>query len=333
LSLPRIILYSSAFLLGAIGVVGLVKKMSKKEAPSSDLSAKILSKQPPHTLPDKPKLEVAASQPLPLPSAPPGPLSPSASKALDDFPEMDRVYQLFTTGPSKLPIVETISYTSQVPWLKGRPAWVADYATYYTTSRHFIARSLNKKPDYFSQKVMTGSTFTVFRKDKRLEFHLVVDVTRAKMGFYYVDLDTNERVLLKTYKVGLGKLDPSKASGSLTPLGKYKLGNKVDFFKPDQRTDMVRIFGTRWLPFEGEGQAVKGYGLHGAPWKADPKTGALVEEKEWIGRYESNGSVCLAQEDIEELYAIVITKPTFIEIVKDFREAKLPGAEVAAPKR
>ena len=100
-----------------------------------------------------------------------------------------------------------------MPWLKGRPAWIADYAAYYNTSRHFIARSLNGKPDYFSQKVSQGSSFNVFRKDKNIQFFLLVDVSRCKMGFYYIDLDTNESILLKTYRVGLGRLDTSKASG------------------------------------------------------------------------------------------------------------------------
>ena len=38
-------------------------------------------------------------------------------------------------------------------------------------------------------------------------------------------------------------------------------------------------------------------------------------------------------QDMEELFSIVISKPTFIEIVKDFHEAKLPGTEVATPSR
>jgi hypothetical protein len=268
---------------------------------------------------------------------------PVALKGQEDFPNVDRIQQLFAVGPNKLPIVETIGYTSSVSWLKGRPAWVADYASYYQTSRHFIARSLNGKPDYFSQKVSPGSKFNVFRKDKRINFHLLIDMTRFKMGFYYVDLDTNERVLLKTYKVGLGRLDPKSPSGSLTPLGKYSLGNKIAIYKPgtmgyyqDQKAEMIRVFGTRWIPFdqelEGATAASKGYGIHGAPWTPDAK-GQLAESRDGLGKYDSDGCIRLAMEDIEELFSIIITKPTFVEIVKDFREAKLPGIEVAAPTR
>ena len=33
----------------------------------------------------------------------------------------------------------------------------------------------------------------------------------------------------------------------------------------------------------------------------------------------------MTQEDIEEIYAIVVTKPTYVHVVKDFHEANLPG--------
>ncbi len=269
---------------------------------------------------------------------------PASLSAKDDFPNIDRIFQLFTSGASKLPIVETITYTSSVPWLKGRPAWLADYASHYSTSRHFIARSLNGKPDYFSQKIREGSRFNVFRTDKRIQFYLLVDVSRCKMGFYYVDLDTNERVLLKTYQVGLGRPDLSKPSGTLTPLGRYSLGSRIAVYTPgvegvyqDKKMEMIRVFGTRWIPFDQEIErtttAAKGYGLQGAPWTVDPKSEKLLENRQCIDAYDSDGCIRLASEDIEELFAIIITKPTFIEIVKDFHEAKLPGVEVAAPSR
>ncbi len=284
---------------------------------------------------------VSSSAPAPVSMSP---IVSIGSEKKEDFPQIDRIYQLFTTGPTKLPIVETISYSSSVPWLKGRPAWVADYASHYGTSRHFIARSLNGKPDYFSQKVSTGSRFNVFRKDKHINFYLLIDISRCKMGFYYVDLDTDERVLLKTYRVGLGRLDPGKSSGSLTPLGKYSLGNKVAVYKSgttgffhDQKVEMIRVFGTRWIPFGEEldqcTAPAKGFGIHGAPWVEDPLKPQLIENQACIGVYDSDGGIQMAMEDIEEIYSIVITKPTVIEIVKDFHDAKLPGVEVATPRR
>ena len=141
-----------------------------------------------------------------------------------ELPEADRIEELFNKDGPKLPIVETITYKSLVPWQKGRPAWLSDYAGHYETSRHFIARSLNGKPDYFKQELAEGARFNVLRKDKNFEFALIVDTSRCKMWFYYVDLDQKQKVLLKTYQVGLGRLDASKTSGLLTPLGKYTLG-------------------------------------------------------------------------------------------------------------
>lgn len=287
--------------------------------------------------------EVKAETPTPAPPSTPQLARPALSSK-DDFPNIDRTFQLFTTGPSKLPIVETLTYSSSVSWLRGRPAWIADYATYYNTSRHFIACSLNGRPDYFSQKVNEGSKFNVFRRDRKIQFYLLVDISRCKMGFYYVDLDTNERVLLKTYRVGLGRIDPSRPSGTLTPLGHYKLGNRVAIYQPgmtgfyhDRKVEMIRIFGTRWIPLEqeegGEASPIRGYGLQGVPCAVDTESGKMIENGDVIGAYDSDGSIRLFSGDIAQLFAIVLTKPTRVVIVKDFREAKLPGVEVAAPTR
>jgi hypothetical protein len=253
---------------------------------------------------------------------------------LSDLPEIDRVFELFTTGSFKLPIVQTLTYSSEVSWLKGRPAWVADYAAHYHTSRHFIARSLNGGPDYFSQTVQEGSHFNVFALDKTIEFYLVVDLSRLRMILYYFDVGTNERVLLKTCRVGLGKPDPSSPSGFATPLGRFKLGDKVAIYKPGtlgfhghQEVEMITVFGTRWLPF-GEG-----YGIHGVPWVMDGEKQVLVENRSAIGKYVSEGSIYVEQEALEELFAIVITKPTHVEIVKHFSDAQLPGRETATPRK
>ncbi len=214
--------------------------------------------------------------------------------ALEELADADRIEMLFRKGPNTLPIVETITYKSRVAWQKGRPAWLSDYATYYATSRHFIARSLNGKPDYFLQNVADGDTFNVFKKDKNIQFHLLVDASKCKLWFYYVDLDAQERVLLKTYSVGLGRKDETKSSGLLTPLGKYFLGNRIAIFKPKmmghyrgQKTEMIRIFGTRWIPFEKEvgscSSPAKGFGIHGTPWVLDEK-GQLVDNAAvWLG--------------------------------------------------
>ena len=93
---------------------------------------------------------------------------------------------------------------------------------------------------------------------------------------------------------------------------------------------MVSVFGTRWLPFdqeiEGCTKPAKGYGLQGAPWVED-EAHQWTEDKSKIGKCDSDGCIRLLAEDIEEIFSIVITKPTTIELVKDFRDAKLPGIE------
>lgn len=334
--MPRVILVGSIALFGVIGVCGLFKKFfSHKEEGIEEVviqeeEIKPLKRAPKIQSIIEPPKETSEASKEPVPFA-------SLSKPVDiadEIPNIDRIFQLFTTGPLKLPIVETITYASQVSWLKGRSAWVADYAAHYGTSRHFIARSLHGRPDYFSQKVQEGSAFNVFRLDKKIEFYLLVDLSRCKMAFYYLDLDTDERVLLKTYDVGLGKESPEILSESMTPLGRFILGDKVAIYKPgmkgfygNQEVEMVQKVGTRWIPID------EGWGLTGAPWVFDPQTKTLKEDRSVIGQYKSNKSIQLLKEDIEEIFSIVITKPTYIEIVKDFRNASLPGQEVAIPRK
>lgn len=265
------------------------------------------------------------------------PVQFALNPSMDDLPDADRIDELFNLHDPKLPIVQTIAYRSRVAWQKGRPAWISDYASHYKTSRHFIARSLNGAADYFKQNVAEGDRFNVFDENKNFEFNLVIDLSRCKMWFYYYDLDKNERGLIKTYPVGLGRLDQTKTSGCLTPLGKFSLGDKIVIYKPKmvghhdgQKIEMVRVFGSRWIPFEKEldhcTSPAKGFGLHGVPW-IENEQHELVPDEKSVGKYESDGCIRLGTADIEELFAIIITKPTSVEIVKDFHEAKLYGVE------
>jgi lipoprotein-anchoring transpeptidase ErfK/SrfK len=313
MSATKIFLICSILLFGSIGIIAYAKKGRQHE------QQKVAQTTPPKAASRMMTAEVS---------------SQAVQDAEGRFPKVDRIEQLFTTGPTKLPIVETVTYESRVSWLKGRPAWIADYAAYFGTSRHFIARSLNGKPDYFSQKVATGAKFNIFKKDRNFQFYLLVDLSQCKMGFYYIDLDTNERVLLKTYSVGVGKIAKT-ASGCLTPLGKFLLGGKIGIYKPgvlsqyqDKQIEMIQVFGSRWLPFEQP----KGYGIHGAPWERD-RSGQIFENRDVVGKYESDGCIRMLTEDIEELFSIVITKPTIVEVVIHAFEANLPGIEVASPMR
>ncbi|HLB53391.1 MAG TPA: L,D-transpeptidase [Chlamydiales bacterium] len=334
MSVAKYFLTGGVLLFGAIAGVGYWKRLPSTSVERIAKVEKVAKEEVQELIiPVKEKKVIAPTRPIPV-----AVIEPPAPEKQEILPDANRIEQLFTLGSDQLPIVETISYTSRAPWIQGRPAWIADYAAHYGTSRHFIARSLNHKPDYLTQKVSPGDRFNVFKEGKNLEFYLLIDLSRCRMWFYYLDLDQNERVLLKTYRVGLGKLDVKKKSGALTPVGKYRFGEKVAIYKPgvmgyyqDEQIEMIRVFGTRWIPFEKElegcSESARGLGLHGAPWIESLEKGVLVEDVSKIGKYESDGCVRLSAEDIEEIFAIVITKPTTIELVKDFYEAKLPGVE------
>lgn len=286
-----------------------------------------------------PKEVAIATPPKPAPTQSVEPINQTPSDAThnSELPDADRISLLFNTHGVKLPFVETITYKSRVDWMKGRPAWLSDYASYYKTSRHFIARSLNGKTDYFKQDIGNGDRFNVFSLDTDLNFYLTIDTSRCKMWFYAFLPQTNERILLKTYDVSLGRIDNTRKSGLLTPLGRYSLGEKVAIYKPktmgmfnNEKTEMIRVFGTRWIPFEAEfedaTEPAKGFGIHGVPWIPNSE-GILAEDTHSLGKYESDGCIRLSTSDMEELFAIIITKPTTVELVRDFYEAHLPGVE------
>lgn len=338
MSLPKLLAIVSALLFGVIGIAAILKTPSDK--PSNEAVAREVSDEgvqevilEQETLPVEPAMEAAVTAPeakvesnglQPLPS-------PEASSA--EPPEVDRIEELFRKE-DHLPIVETITYKSRVSWQKGRPAWLSDYAAHYGTSRHFIARSLKGKPDYFNQNVSEGDRFNVFRKDKKIEFYLVVDISRCKMWLYCIDKDAHETTLLKTYQVGLGRLDASKPSGLITPLGKYTLGSKTAIYHPKtmgyhngKKIEMISVFGSRWIPFDKEIEGctapAKGFGIHGVPWVANAK-GIMEEDNSSIRQYKSDGCIRMTTADVEELYAVIITRPAIIEIVRNFSEAKVP---------
>ncbi len=221
-------------------------------------------------------------------------------------------------------------------WQKGRPAWLSDYAAHYETSRHFIARSLNGKVDYNKQDLAEGDKFNVYRKDANITFNLIVDLNSCRLWLYCIDTDKQIRYLIKTYRVGVGRPDVARTSGLLTPLGTYGLGEKIAIYKPKmqgfhngKKVEMLRIFGTRWIPFEKEVKGctapAKGLGIHGVPWSTTAK-GELVEDLDSIGKYESDGCIRLATKDIEEIFAIIITKPATIELVTEYND---PGSAMA----
>lgn len=324
MSFPKILLVTVVGLFGVIGVIALVKGRSgQKEQPRSG---------------DSPVQEIVLRNEIVSTESqlPKEPISQAivASKEALPLPQANRMEEFFNVAGSRLPPVETIIYSSRVPWHPGKAAWIADYANHYDTSRHFIARSLNQTRNYEDQQVANGDRFNVFKKDYPVSFHLVVDTGRCRMWVYYLDEKSNERLLVGSYVIGLGRKDEKRESGCLTPHGTYSLGENIAVYRRGamglhngERIEMRRIFGTRWIPFDQEiGRCTassKGLGLHGCPW-----TDEGVEDRSGLGEYLSDGCIRLATEDMEELFAVIITKPTMIYIVPDFFEAKLPGKEV-----
>lgn len=338
MSFLRVFAIAAVALFALVGVMGMVKKKRSKTEIAKEHVVESFSEEvmePTNELVmatiETPKEEEKVEQKEILP------LDTIEVKEASELDSVNNVGRLFTTGLSKFPFVETISYKGRVPWLQGRPAWIADYASHFSTSRHFIARSLNGKPDYFTQKVASGDRFNVFSKDVDLEFYLVVDLTKCLMRFYAYDKGQDHRYFIRTYKVGCGRVDANSPSGCLSPIGTFKLGEKVAIYKEgvegyfkDTKVEMISVFGTRWIPYSGEEDStlamISGFGIHGAPWFRDETSGELVEDKETIGQYSSDGCIRLLKDDIEELFSIVITKPTTVQVVKNFQDAKLPGS-------
>lgn len=322
MSLPKLLGIIAVSLFSVILIASFFKNKDSKESQKVSSVAR--------SSPQEIEIEISQLSASALPLQNNTELQPATSTS-ESLPNADRIEEFFNVAGTTLPIVETITYKSRVPWQKGRPAWLSDYATYYQTSRHFIARSLNGKRDYFKQDVSEGHRFNILKKDKNFQFYLLVDLSRCKMWFYYDDFDKHERVLLKVYNVGLGRIDNSKTSGLLTPLGKYSLGNRIAIYKPKvmgirngESFEMIKTFGTRWIPFEKEisgcTAAAKGFGIHGLPWTLQIN-GEQAQDNSSLGKYQSDGCIRLDTVDIEELFAIIITKPTVIELVRDFHDA------------
>jgi len=330
MTFPKILVILSIFLFGSIFVVSYFKKGGEKittqamELTFDPVEIDLVVEKEPNIKFLERTLEKGSDeqQSAPFSQA----IAEVASEKLESLPETDRIDELFNKREPRLPIVETIIYKSHVPWLKGKSAWIADYSSHYRTSRHFIARSLNGKADYEKQDVKEGDRFNVFNEKKNFDFALLVDLSKAKMWFSYVDLDTGEKVVLKSYSVCVGRPDKGTASGSLTPIGKYKLGDKVAVYGPKtkgmrqgEKIEMVRVFGTRWIPFEEEvsgcSEPAKGLGIHGLPLSLN-SDGKLIENTASLGRWESDGCIRMATKDVEELFSIIISRRTIIEIVR-----------------
>lgn len=177
MSFPKLLLFVSISLFSVILVVALAKRFTREEIVQTNGPIEIAL-----DLTERAEIKEKVAEPLVqevvVVKETIQELRPYSEEVLKKrrkvkLPEADRVDELFRKEGKKLPFVETITYKSRVPWQKGRPAWISDYASHYKTSRHFIARSLNGKPDYFQQDVKRGDRFNVYRQDKNIQFYLL----------------------------------------------------------------------------------------------------------------------------------------------------------------
>lgn len=251
-----------------------------------------------------------------------------------NMPSEGIVDSLFSTVYPRAPWVQTVSYSSRVSWKPGRAAWISDYARHYNTSTHFISRSLSRRKWYKREDINNGDKFNVFKTDLSIDFHILIDASTKDCWLFLHDSKNSQRVLINHYKVGLGRIDSNSPSGMLTPYGTYLLGKRRATFNPSstglhksKKVHMMNVFGTRWIPFDQEigrcTHPAKGFGIHGAPFKNI--NDQMIEDASSIGGNESDGCIRFRQEDIEEVYAIVVSHPTYVHIVENLNNADLPG--------
>lgn len=263
----------------------------------------------------------------------PYPIQKDSSIIIEHDDEPEAIAQLFTKG-SSCPIVETVRYSSRASWKPKKQAWLIDYANYYKTPLDFIVHSITGRSGSNAPAIKEGQQFTVLRSNVPFYFHAVISFASMKMRLYYVLPQENKAVFLKSYPVCLGRKDPSKSSGSLTPFGVFMLGQRVACFKPKMmgthkghRIELMQVFGTRWIPFDKEitgcTEPAKGFGIHGAPFVRASSDAPLTEDASSIGTWASDGCVRLRQQDVEELFSVISTRKSFVEIIPDFRESSL----------
>lgn len=339
MSLPRIFLTVSLALFSIIGCLALFKK-SPSQGPQKiqvvaeeevDLSQLAVEPAQPvkelssvETLSKDPVVECVQEEEKPV--------------VIEHDPEGNGLAELFVKGTS-CPIVETITYKRRTSWKPHGSAWLMDYANHYKTPLDFIYASLNGGKSFKPATPSDGARFNVFKNSLDFRFHLIVSLSACRLRLYYVIPQEKKAVFLKGYPVCLGRKDPAKTSECLTPLGIYQLGDRIATFRPKmmgmhkgKKVELIQIFGGYWIPFEktiGDcTEPARGYGIHGTPILRDPQTGALREDNSSIGHFESDGCIRLGGSDMQELFAVISSHNTYIEIVPSFDQSKLLQGEI-----
>ncbi len=150
----------------------------------------------------------------------------------------------------------------------------------FRTTPELIMKLNNLK----ANMLQTGQPLRVLKAD------LNILVVLSKLKLY---LKSGDRVI-KTYNVGIGKVETPTPTGSFKTTDKLPhpvwysttpSGAKMAIQPGDPRNEL----GTRWIGFK------RAYGIHGT---IDPAS---------IGKAMSNGCVRMHNEDVEELYGIVVS--------------------------
>lgn len=45
-----------------------------------------------------------------------------------------------------------------------------------------------------------------------------------------------------------------------------------------------------------------------------------------MGQYQSDGCIRMLSEDIAELFSVIVSRPSYLHIVRDFSQAQLPAS-------
>ena len=156
------------------------------------------------------------------------------------------------------------------------------------------------------RKLKAGKTLKVIKGP----FHAQVNKTAFTLDLYLDKPGDAGAIFVKRFRVGLGENDS-------TPTGLWAIDTKLE--KPryynsrdtGPRTvesgDPANPLGTRWLALSGkEGQAVgkESYGIHGT---IDPAS---------IGQKKSMGCIRMLNEDVEQVYDILISKQSTVTVTE-----------------
>ena len=140
------------------------------------------------------------------------------------------------------------------------------------------------------------------------EFEIIIE--RSTLRLYLLD----KNGIFAVYRVGLGK------KGNETTLGRYRIGNKAKDpvwykpgFGPIAAGSPENELGTRWMPMIPESEGLPtDLGIHGT---INPES---------VGHYSSMGCPRLQNEEVEELYDLIV-RSTPVTVVERWDPEMMSG--------